>query len=630
MHVIGTAGHVDHGKSTLIQALTGIHPDRLKEEREREMTIDLGFAWFELPGGAPVGVVDVPGHRDFIENMLAGIGGIDAVVLVVAADEGIMPQTREHLEILDLLNLDCGLVALTKIDLVDADWQALVTEEVQGAVRGTCLAGARVIPVSARTGRGLDELTQALADLLAARAPRSDKGRPRLPIDRVFTIAGFGTVVTGTLLDGSLTTGDEISIMPSGNGARIRGLQTHKTKVDRAVPGSRVAVNLAGLQVDEIDRGNVLCLPNSMQPTTLMDVQLRHLAGSGGPLKHGSEVKLFVGAAETLATTRLLDTDTLAPGSIGWAQFSTRTPVIVAKGDHFIVRRPSPGETIGGGIILDPQPGRRHKRHDRVVLSQLETKLRGTPDEILEQALVAGGIGTLSDAFARSGLDAAVAQSAVAVLAERGDLVVLERAEPAYGPNVLAVALVTLNRLLQSATDLLATYHESHPLKPGLSREEVKSRLKLSTKAFNAFVSWAAARRGLVESGTWLKLPEHIIRLSEEQDTRVKRLLDVYGRDPYNTPSIKDSVGMVGEDVLAVLFERGVLVQVSTDVAFLGSTYVEMTAQIRRRLEEQSTITVAQVRDMFLTSRKYALALMEHLDVLGVTIRKGDERALKR
>jgi selenocysteine-specific elongation factor len=302
VHVIGTAGHVDHGKSTLVQALTGITPDRLREEQEREMTIDLGFAWLTLPNGESVGIVDVPGHRDFIENMLAGVGGIDAALFVIAADEGVMPQTREHLAILDLLRIPGGVVALTKIDLIDdPDWLELVQADVSEALQGTVLDGAPIIPVSARTGQGLAELTAALQEVLARTPPRPDRGRPRLWIDRVFTIGGFGTVVTGTLVDGHLEVGQEVEILPRGMRARIRGLQTHKTRIQRAVPGSRVAINLTGISRQDLARGDLVTTPGWLRPTTLADVRLDLLRDAPFPLKHNAFVKFFCGSAETVA-----------------------------------------------------------------------------------------------------------------------------------------------------------------------------------------------------------------------------------------------------------------------------------------------------------------------------------------
>lgn len=634
MRVIGTAGHVDHGKSALVQALTGTHPDRLKEEREREMTIDLGFAWFNLPNGEPVGVIDVPGHRDFIENMLAGVGGIDAALFVVAADEGVMPQTREHLAILDLLQIKDGVVALTKADLAESEeWLDLISEEIKQLIKGTALDGAPVIPVSARSGRGLDDLRSALSRCLAAAPARPDLARPRLPIDRVFTIAGFGTVVTGTLIDGSLSVGDEVVILPSNNPARIRGLQTHKTKLERAAPGSRVAVNLTGLQVADIQRGEVLCFSDTLRATDLLDVQFRHLAPPGAgqadadaPLKHNAEVKLFVGASETVAHARVLSGESLPPGETGWLQLMLTAPVAVAKGDRFILRRPSPGATIGGGLVVEPHPARKHKRNDPAVLDRLQTLLRGTPGEILLQAMDALGPGPLSTAIAKAGLDAAA--EALAELVAADNLVVLDGALPS--PSALVLSRAAMARLTRDTTDLLAAHHIVHPLKPGLSREELKSRLKLPPKVFNAFVARAVAAGNIAESGAFVKLTTHEVKLTPAQQASADSLFATFRRDPHNTPSAKDSAAITGEDVLAVLIDRGDLIQVSPDVLFLRETYDSLVAAVKKHLAANHSLTVAQFRDLFNTSRKYALAFLEHLDAAGVTIRKGDERVQKQ
>jgi selenocysteine-specific elongation factor len=349
MRVIGTAGHVDHGKSTLVQRLTGIDPDRLAEEKAREMTIDLGFAWLKLLTGETVGIVDVPGHRDFIENMLAGVGGIDAVLLVIAADEGVMPQTREHLAILDLLGIQHGLVVLSKTDMVDdPDWLALVERDIADTLIGTALQGAAIVPVSARTGAGIAELNERIAELMAQMPPRADYGQPRLPIDRVFTISGFGTVVTGTLLGGTLRLGDEVVIEPAGLRGRVRGLQSYKQTVSVAEPGSRVAVNVSGVERSAVARGFVLTHPGRLLPTTLVDVHFRYLADASRPLKHNAEVKFFVGAAEAMGHVRLLDSEMLQPGSDGWLQIRLEKPLALAQGDRFIVRCPSPSETVGG------------------------------------------------------------------------------------------------------------------------------------------------------------------------------------------------------------------------------------------------------------------------------------------
>jgi selenocysteine-specific elongation factor len=634
MHVIGTAGHVDHGKSTLVEALTGINPDRLKEERERQMTIDLGFAWLSLPGGETVGVIDVPGHRDFIENMLAGVGGIDAALFVVAADEGVMPQTREHLAILDLLQIQSGVLALTKSDLVEADWLELVKADLAAAVQGTVLAGAPIVPVSARTGAGLPELKAALQACLAACPPRPDVGRPRLPVDRVFTIAGFGAVVTGTLSDGSLAVGDEVVLMPDGLAARVRGLQTHKTKIEHAAAGSRVAANLAGIEVAQLRRGMVVALPGALMSTSLLDVHFRHLADVELPLKHNAEIKFFVGAAEVLATARVLSGDALPPGASGWLQLVLAEPVAVAKGDRFILRRPSPGATIGGGVVVDPHPAERHRRRDAGVIAKLETLARGTPGERLLQGLDALGPASLADGLRKASLDGDAAVEAVREIRADGSLVELEG-------ETLVISRTAWARVEAEVQAALAAYHAAHPLRAGMPREELKSRLAqdsarpLTPKIFNALVARAVVLQRLVAAGASVRLPTHQVRFAPAQQASVDKLLAVFGREPYNTPSVKDSAaqlgaGSQGETMLNALLEQGILFQVSPEVLFLTETYQAMVERVKNHLRAHGKITVAEVRDLFSTSRKYALALMEHLDAQGVTKRMGDERVLKR
>ncbi len=621
MHVIGTAGHVDHGKSTLVEALTGINPDRLKEERERQMTIDLGFAWLTLPDGEAVGVIDVPGHRDFIENMLAGVGGIDAALFVVAADEGVMPQTREHLAILDLLQIPAGVIALTKKDLVDEEWLSLVSADLAEVVRGTALDGAPVVAVSARTGDGLPELKSALQQILSAHPPRPDLGRPRLPIDRVFTLSGFGAVVTGTLADGSFALGDEVEILPDRLTARVRGLQTHKTKVERAVPGSRVAVNLAGVETGELRRGMVVARPNAFHPTTLVDARFRHLPDAGLPLKHNAEVKFFLGAAEVLAAVRLLTHDALPPGETAWVQLALAEPVAAAKGDHFILRRPSPGTTIGGGVIVDPH-ARRKRRRDAAAIARLETLARGTPGEMLLQALDALGPAPLKEALQKAGL-AERSETAAEALAEAADQLLHLDGE------ALVISQAIWSKLEADIRRSLGAYHAARPLRAGMPREELKSRLKLNPKIFQALLTRAAEQGVVAAAGALVRLPNHAVKFTPAQQASVNALLADFRRDPYNTPSVKDCAARLGDEVLIALVEQGVLVQLSADVLLLAETYAAMVERVRAYLQAQGKMTVAEARDLFSTSRKYALALMEHLDAQGVTKRVGDERVLK-
>ena len=632
MHVIGTAGHVDHGKSTLVHALTGIDPDRLREEKEREMTIDLGFAWLTLPNGEPVGIVDVPGHRDFIENMLAGVGGIDAALFIVAADESVMPQTREHLAILDLLGVDTGVVALTKVDLAESEeWVELVAADVSDTLDGTALEGAPIVSVSARTGQGLDELMAALQDTLARVEPRRDRGHPRLPVDRVFSISGFGTVVTGTLIDGTFDVGQEVEVQPRGLKARVRGLQTHKHKVPRAVPGSRVAMNLSGINKADLARGDVVASPGWLRPTVLVDVQLRHLPGAQRPLRHNAQLKFFSGAAETLAHVRLLGQDKLPPGQSAWAQLRLQEPVPLVKGDRFIVRVPSPPATVGGGIVIDPHPGRKHRRFRPQVLDRLETLAQGSPAEILLQALERRGPTPTRDLLSASSLGEA-APAALAQLLDEAQAVLLGSqvtAQPPPSGSQLLASRTWWSTLVDRLSRDLSAYHQRFPLRAGMPREALRSGLKLDAKVFNAVMARAGAEEMLVEEGATVRLPTHTVQLNADQQRRVDALMAQFRREPYSTPSFKDSVAAVGEEVLGVLIARGDLAQVSSDVLFLPETYEDMVNRVRAHIRDNGNITLAQTRDLFGTSRKYAQALLEHLDETGVTRRVGDERVLR-
>jgi selenocysteine-specific elongation factor len=493
MRVIGTAGHVDHGKSTLIAALTGVHPDRLKEEQAREMTIDLGFGWLTLQNGEEIGIVDVPGHRDFIENMLAGIGGIDAALLVIAADEGVMPQTKEHLAILDLLQIPAGLIVLTKTDLAsDSSWLDLVETDIRAAVKDTVMQDAPLVHVSAKTRTGLDELLAALSQILQTKPARPDLGRPRLPIDRVFSMPGFGTVVTGTLTDGALALGDEVEILPGGAKGRVRGLQTHKKKEERSLPGSRTAVNISGVAMEEIRRGEVVVHPNQYQPTRRADVRLRLLKDISAPLKHSSEVKVFLGTAETIANVRVLGAEELAPGEEGWVQLELRDPLVAVRGDRLILRRPSPGETLGGGILVDPHPKGRHKRMDEAVLKSLESLAQGSPADILLEAALALGPATLKEVIARSRLESEPAETALEELLGNGMLVNLENGP--WRMDSLVIPSAQWQALQEKTLQIVGEYHKSYPLRKGIPREELKSKLKLTPRMFNAVVSKLGTR----------------------------------------------------------------------------------------------------------------------------------------
>ncbi|MGB7875950.1 MAG: selenocysteine-specific translation elongation factor [Anaerolineales bacterium] len=631
MRVIGTAGHVDHGKSTLIAALTGTHPDRLKEEQEREMTIELGFGWLTLPDGEEIGIVDVPGHRDFIENMLAGIGGIDAALLVIAADEGVMPQTREHLAILDLLQIPTGLIALTKIDLAsDPEWLALVETDIRTTIAGTVMEDAPIIRVSARNKAGLEELLSKLTEILQEKPARLDLGRPRLPIDRVFSMPGFGTIVTGTLSDGHLAIGDEVTILPSGQKGRIRGLQTHKKKEETAVPGSRTAVNISGIATEEVRRGEVVTHPKQYQSTRRVDAHIRLLKDVSQPLKHATEVKVFVGASETMAAARVLGVEMINPGEEGWLQLELRDPVVAVRGDRYILRRPSPGETLGGGVIIDHQPKGRHKRFNKKVLKSLESLAAGSPADILLEAALALNVAPVKEVLTRSRLEAEPATQALQEILDNGQLLQLEAGNLAITSDLLVIAAPHWSALRDTAIQIVQAYHKNFPLRSGIPREELKSRLKLQPRAFNALVKKLVVENAIVEAGNALAIVGHEIRFDSGQQAKVQELMRKFAQSPYSPPSVKESQAEVGEDVVDALVELGQLKQLTTDVIFRTEDYEQIVAKVRTFINEKSQITVADARDLFNSSRKYMLALLEHLDATGVTIRDGDYRKLRK
>jgi selenocysteine-specific elongation factor len=468
---------------------------------------------------------------------------------------------------------------------------------------------------------GVPQLLAALDEVVRQRPPRLDRGRPRHAVDRVFSVAGFGTVVTGTLIDGSLHVGDEVMILPQQRPARIRGLQTHKTKIDTAVPGSRVAVNLSGIELNEVQRGNVITTPGWLTPTLLIDAQFEHLASSPRPLAHNTEVKFFHGAAEVSAHIRLLNDEQLVPGRTGWVQLALREPLPLVKSDRFIVRLPSPSITLGGGTVIDPQPGRRHRRFKPEVIARLETLARGTPSELLLKALEASGPISSAELFKRAGLSGKEAQAALHELLET------QQTRPLKADLYLAASdWATLRRKIEHE---LGTYHAVNPLKVGMPREELKSRLGLDTKTFNVIMDQALQENIVVVTGAALHTPDFRIVFSPQQQKNINVLMGKFSAAPWNAPSPKESEQIVGSDVLAALIELGRLIKLSEDVLLSAETYQSGLAEIRAHLIEHKTITVAQVRDRFSTSRKYALALMEYLDAQGITKRVGDERALR-
>ena len=608
--VIGTAGHIDHGKSTLITALTGIDPDRLAEEKRRGMTIDLGFAHLRLPSGLEVGIVDVPGHARFIRNMLAGTHGLDAVMLVIAADEGVMPQTREHLEIIDLLDVRRGVVVLSKVDLVDAEWLGLVTSEVLVALTGTSLDGAQVIPYSAVSGAGKADLVAALDTLLESAVSRPDIDRPRLPIDRVFTMSGFGTVVTGTLVDGTLTVGEELEVVPAGRLARVRGLQQHNRKVETASPGSRVAANLTGVEKDELARGDVLARPKTLGATRRVDATVRVLASAPQALAHGVELLLHTGTSEVGCRVIVLEGDVIAPGAHGWVQLYLERPIAAAAQDRFILRIPSPSATIGGGRFVDVRP-RKHSRHDSLVRESLERRAAG---DVLQEEL---------HKYPRGVTVAALLK---ATLAPEADVAALKARR--IGEWLFDVG--AWQTISERATKELEGYHSAHPLREGMAREELRSRLGVPPASFPSVVQGLSEDGRLAQRDGSLGLPGHRVEVHADGGGAAP-LLELLGRQPLAPPSLSEATRQSGAsaEVVRALAQRGDIVRVGDDVAFTKDAYDTAVAMVRELISDSGSITVAQLRDRMGASRRPVLALLEHLDSERVTRRVGDTRVLR-
>ena len=616
MFVLGTAGHVDHGKSVLVHALTGIDPDRLREEKERGMTIDLGFAWLKLPSGQEVGIVDVPGHEHFIKNMLAGVGGIDLALLIVAANEGVMPQTKEHLDILDLLGVGKGIVAITKKDLVDEELLSLVTMEIEELIGSTTLSEAPIVAVSAVTGEGLPELVSAIDQLLSSTQPRVDSGRPRLLIDRVFTIAGSGTVVTGTLIDGSLRVGQEVEIVPSGLKSRLRGLQTHKTRFDTATPGSRVAANLTGVATSQLKRGDVLTKPGWLAPTKMLTAKLRLLPSVKRPLRYNATVSFHTGASEVMTRVRLLEKEELNPGEGTWAQLALAGPVAVVKGDRFIIR--SPQDTLGGGEVIEPHT-KRYRRHRPAILQSLETKEKGTAQEILAATLEANQPQEIGKLLLDCGLPAKEAKPAIEALIQ--DKMVMA---VGAGEHRLLFTALGWEHLLETVTAIVQDYHRRFPARPGMPQGELASKLKLPPASFTTILHRLFDEGVIIEEGATVRLPSHQIQLTKDQQAKIDAFLNSLAQNPYAPPADL----MPDTELVNLLVKQRRVVKVSDSVVFAASAYDEMVEKIIDHIKAHGKVTLGETRDLLNTSRKYAQALLEYLDQEKITRRTGDERVL--
>ncbi len=629
--VLGTAGHIDHGKSTLIKALTGTDPDRLAEEKARGITIELGFAQLVLPSGRTMGVIDVPGHERFVRHMVAGATGIDVVLLAVAADDGVMPQTREHLAIIDLLGVEQGVVALTKADLADSEWLELVAEEVRSLLGGTSIAGAPVVPVSAIASEGLTDLLTAL-DAIAAEAPTRQANLPmRLPVDRVFTIAGAGTVVTGTLWSGSVTKDEQLEVLPAGHEGRVRGVQVHSESVSKATAGQRVALNVAGLDRDDIARGDVIAAPGTLGVTDRFDARFTYLGipGEDKVFESGTRVHVHHGTREVIGRVLLMDSPMLAPGDSGLAQVRLEEPLVPRYDDRFIVRSYSPVYTIGGGLVLDVLPPRR-------------TNLRAHERELLE-ALIAHDLSAAnSGLLASRGLPMTSAEVAAALGVPRAQVAdELNRADFArlkIGGETAFITSGALEAFVVMIERELLSFHEAKPKATGVGKAALRSRVdrRLTPRAFDALLEVAVGREvAVVEKGTVRHPKAAVSALAEEQAAEValRPLVAQDGFAPRTVAAWSAEAGVdpgVARKVLNRMASEGKIVRVSSDLYFDVGAVDAIRQRIVAHLGQHGSAPTWELRDVIGVSRKYVVPLLEHFDSIRLTRFEGDQRSLRR
>ncbi len=628
--IVGTAGHIDHGKTALVRALTGVDADRLPEEKRRGITIDIGFADLDL-GDVRLGFVDVPGHERFVKNMLAGAHGIDLVALVIAADESVMPQTREHFDICCLLGVSHGVIVLTKKDLVDDELLELARVEAEELVKGSFLEGAPVLAVSSRTGEGIDELKNALRQAALQVNLRSDDFFARLPIDRAFTMKGFGAVVTGTLIAGEINEGDELELLPAGTRVRVRGLQVHGSPVKHAVAGQRTAINLGGVEAFALERGLVLATPGRLRPTQVVDASVQMLANAPRPLRSRQRVRVHIGAAEVLARVRVLNSESeVRPGDRGLAQFRFEAPITGVTGDRFIVRAYSPQVTIGGGVILDPFAPKHRAREFTEIQARLGKLSNGDKVERLTQFVKNAGIaGIRQGVAARTGWRDEVIASAVAEARNRGEVLSIE--ETLIAPAVFA-------EVERQVVAEVTAHHKREPLTRGLSKEILRERFfpGVGTDEFRAMLNELESRGAVVVEKEIVRLREHTRELSDD-DARKRDLLEGIFRDAaVAPPSLVEAFSRSGLDksdkyarkILQLLIDSGTLVKVHGDMFFHRSALEDLTKKLRARADKtpDRSIDVGVFKDLAGISRKYAIPLLEYFDRQRITRREGERR----
>ena len=627
--IVGTAGHIDHGKTTLIKALTGRNTDRWEEEQRRGITIDLGFTYFDLKNGDRVGIIDVPGHEKFINNMVAGVVGMDLVLLVVAADEGIMPQTREHMDILELLGIKKSILVINKCDLVDEEWLELVEEEIQEELEGTFLEGAPVVKVSAATGQGLDELTDTIQQLMSDEVVAKDTQTiPRLPIDRAFTLSGFGTIITGTLISGTITREDVLEMYPIGKECKIRNIQVHGQNQDKCYAGQRVAINLSNVKKKEIRRGCVLAPKNSMKNTDLLDVKLKVLEDSMRILTNHERLHLYTGTSEILCRAVLLDKEQIGPGEEGLVQLRLEEEIAVKRGDRFVVRFYSPMETIGGGIVLEPNPVRK-KRFDAQAIEELKKKESGSLGDVMELQIKEHGdtMITLAELAKVMAHSVDELKEYLDELEESGTIFVFPMKKDTYlwhRDSEFAVR--------QKIEETLQKYHSEHPYRYGMKKAEIHNTFlkKIKPNIFDAYIERMTGENVYGRREEYLSLPGYEVPKDAMYLQTEKLIEDTFEKAGYDFVRFSEiDFGKIprqtAEDVVLMMIDEGKVLRINEEMFTMKHLMDEAKEKIQNHLKEENLITIAQVRDMFSTSRKSAKPILEYMDSIKVTKKTGGE-----
>ncbi len=630
--ILGTAGHIDHGKTSLIKTITGINTDRLKEEKLRGITIELGFAHLELPSGQHLGIVDVPGHEKFIKNMVAGATGIDIVAMVIAADEGVMPQTREHMEICTLLGVKHGVVVLTKTDLVDEEWLELVIEDIRDFVRGTFLEKAPIVTVSSVTGDGIPEFIKTLDELSARLPSRPVSSLFRLPVDRVFTMKGFGTVITGTLVSGEVKVGDMIMLYPSGITSKVRGIQVHNQSVNNAEAGMRTAVNFQGLEKASVNRGDVLSNPLALKLSYMLDVCFNYLNSNKKPVKNRAQIRFHTGTSEVLGILILLDKDELLPGEAAVAQLRIDSPLALIKDDRFVIRSYSPIRTIGGGHILNPIP-QKHKRFKSEIIKGLKGLMDQSPESIISYHVDESGYQgvVFSDLKIMTGLHEKQLQNIIQDLMSKRTVILTDR------ENRIYIHKNSSDRLKKETSIYLDSYHRGNPLKTGMPKEELRSKIPglQGSKLFNLTLNQMIKDKEIVSQENTVRLTSHTVSLGVDQADIRERILDVYCKNGLTPPYFKELSKTINvessraKDVLMFLMDEGLIVKVKEDLYFHAKAVEDLQQRLVDYLVSHKEMSTPQFKEMTGVSRKYLIPLIEYFDAQNVTIRIGDIRKLR-